>query len=107
LDLSKDGNVQVGVRNCKDPQVIFICCVNGVENCIIVTIIFVFEPFEQRRLFYPILVARYCKSPIGNDCFWFIKDAWVMEDAPHEDILKKVSTNYKVGKYLVRMNLSP
>jgi hypothetical protein len=70
--------------------VVCIHCVNGVENCLIVTIIFVFESFEQRRLFCIIIVARYRESSFGNYYFWSIKDAFMMEDAPlflpHEDI---------------------
>jgi hypothetical protein len=41
-DLSKDGRVQVGTRKCKDPIVVLMCGVNGIENCLVVTIIFVF-----------------------------------------------------------------
>jgi len=38
-DSSKDGRVQIGVGKCKDPSLVLIYGVSGVENCIIVTII--------------------------------------------------------------------
>ncbi len=38
-DSSKDGRVQIGVGKCKDPSLVSIYGVSGVENCIVVTII--------------------------------------------------------------------
>ncbi len=46
----------------------------GVEICIIVFVILVFEAYEQRRLFDSIPIARYFGSSIGSDCFWCEKD---------------------------------
>jgi len=45
-DSSKDGRVQIGVGQCKDPLLVLIFGVSGVEKCIIVTIISMFEVFE-------------------------------------------------------------
>ncbi len=39
-DFSKDGRVQLGVGKCKDPLLISIYGANGMENCIVVTIIY-------------------------------------------------------------------
>jgi hypothetical protein len=85
--------------------------VNGIENCLVIMIISVFEPFEQQRLFYLTLATRYCKSLVGNDYFWPARDVLVMEDALyfyHKRIFsRRVLTTYEICKCLVGMNLSP
>jgi hypothetical protein len=85
--------------------------VNGIENCLVITIIYGFEPFEQQRLFCLTLVTRYCGSLVGNDYFWLARDVLVMEDAfyfYHKRIFsRKVLIAYEISKCLVGMNLSP
>ncbi len=46
-DFSKDGRVQIGVGQCKNPLLVLIYGVSGVENCIVITIISMIEAFEQ------------------------------------------------------------
>jgi hypothetical protein len=50
LDLNKDGRVHVGIRKCKVPKVVLMHGVDGIENCLIITIIYLFELFEQQTL---------------------------------------------------------
>jgi hypothetical protein len=45
-DLNKDGKVQIGVGQCKDPLLVLIYGVSGVKKCIFVTIISVVEMLE-------------------------------------------------------------
>ncbi len=45
-DSSKDGRLRIGVGQCKDPLLVSIYGANGMENCIIVTIISMVEAFE-------------------------------------------------------------
>ncbi len=45
-DLSEGCRVRIGVGQCKDPSLVLIYDVRGMENCIIVTIIFVVEAFK-------------------------------------------------------------
>jgi hypothetical protein len=45
-DLSEDGKVQIGVGQCKDPLLVLIYGVSGVENCIVITIISMVEMLE-------------------------------------------------------------
>jgi hypothetical protein len=52
---------------CVDPLVWHGC--EGVENCIVVFVILVFEVYELRRLFCPTLATRYFGSLVGSDCF--------------------------------------
>jgi hypothetical protein len=68
-DLSEDGKVQIRVGQCKDLLLVLIYGVNGMEDYIVVTIISMVEVLEERRFFYPILVAQYCGSLMGNDYF--------------------------------------
>jgi len=56
------------------------CGASGVENCIVVTIISMVEAFEQQKLFYPTLIAQYCKSSMGNDYFWLTWDVSLLEE---------------------------
>ncbi len=44
------------------------------DNCIVVLIEIVHEDYEQRKLFYPILIAKYYESTIGMEVFWPCKD---------------------------------
>jgi hypothetical protein len=53
---------------------------NGMENCIVVTILSMFEKFELQRLFCPTLVARYCRSSMGNDYFWHARGVSMLEE---------------------------
>jgi hypothetical protein len=46
-DSNKDGKVQIGVGQCKDPSLVLIYGANGMENYIILTIVFVVEAFER------------------------------------------------------------
>jgi len=50
-DCSEDARVQIIIGQCKDPSLVSIYGVSGMENCIIITIISMVEAFEQRRLF--------------------------------------------------------
>jgi len=45
-DLNKDSRVRIKVGQCKDPLLVPIYDVSGMENCIIITIISVVERFE-------------------------------------------------------------
>lgn len=53
---------------------------NGVENCIVVTIISMVEAFEQRKFFYLTLIAQYCRSSVGNDYFWLAWDVSLLDE---------------------------
>jgi hypothetical protein len=46
------------------------------ENCIVVTIIFVVLVFEQRKFFGPTQIG----SSMGNDCFWHVRDVSMLEE---------------------------
>ncbi len=46
-DSSEGGKVQFNVGQCKDPLLVLSYGANGMENCIVVTIISVIEAFEQ------------------------------------------------------------
>jgi hypothetical protein len=45
-DSNEDGKIQIGIGKCKDPSLGSIYDVGGVENYIVIYIIFVFEHFE-------------------------------------------------------------
>jgi hypothetical protein len=75
-DSSEDGRVQIGVGQCKDPSLVLIYGVTGVENCIVGTIISMVEAFEERRFFCPTPTAQYCGSLVGNDRFWLVRDVF-------------------------------
>jgi len=45
-DSSKDGRVQIGIGQCKDPSLVPIHGANGVENYIVLTIISMIEAFK-------------------------------------------------------------
>ncbi len=111
MDLNKDGRVHVGIRKCKVPKVVLMHGVDGIENCLIITIIYVFELFEQQRFFCLTLATRYCKSLVGNDYFWPTRNVLAMEDALcfycKMIFSRRVLTTYEIGKCLVRMNLFP
>ncbi len=75
-DSNKDGRARIGVGQCKDPSLVLIYGVNGMENCIVVTIIFVVLVFEQRKFFGPTQIG----SSMGNDCFWHVRDVSMLEE---------------------------
>jgi len=75
-DLSKDGKVRIRVGQCKDPLLVSIYGTNGMEYCIVVTIVSMVKAFEEQRLFFPTPVTRYCGSSMGNDCFWLARDVF-------------------------------
>lgn len=66
--------VQIGIGVCKDPLLVPIHDCEGVENCIIIFVISVFEAYKQWRLFYPIPTIKYFGSSIGSDYFWLEKE---------------------------------
>jgi len=45
-DFNKDNKIQIGVWQCKDPLLVSIYGVCGMENCVVVTIISTIEAFE-------------------------------------------------------------
>ncbi len=96
-DSNEDGKIQIGIGKCKDPSLGSIYDVGGVENYIVIYIIFVFEHFEQQKLLCLTPVAKYCSSLVGNDCFWLARDVLLIEDAPlllpQEDILHEGFNN--------------
>ncbi len=53
---------------------------NGVESCIIITIVFMVEEFEQQRLFCLTPPTQYYGSLVGNDCFWHARDISMLEE---------------------------
>ncbi len=79
-DLSEDGRVRIGVGQCKDPSLVPIYGVNGVENYKVITIIFVVEAFEQCRLFCLTSIAWYYESLMGNDCFCLARDISMLKE---------------------------
>jgi hypothetical protein len=75
-DSNEDGRVQIKIGKCKDPSLVSIYGANGVENCIVVTIISMVEVFKERKFFCPTPTTQYCGSSMGNDCFWLVKDVF-------------------------------
>jgi hypothetical protein len=73
--------------------------VNGVEKCLVITII---SMFKQRKLLCFALVARYCRSLVGNDYFWLARDVLVMG-------CTSISTigGYFLGGYICRDGFFP
>jgi hypothetical protein len=53
---------------------------SGMENDIVFTIVSVVEVFEQERFFCATLVTQYCRSSLGNDCFWLVKNVSMLEE---------------------------
>jgi hypothetical protein len=88
-DSSEDGRVQIGVGQYKDPLLVSIYGVNGMETYIIITIIFMIEAFKQQRVFFPILATQYYRSLVANDYFWLARDVSLLEEThvflAHED----------------------
>ncbi len=46
----------------------------GMENCIVVFVILVFEAYKQRKLFYSTRITRYFDFSVGSDCLWLEND---------------------------------
>jgi hypothetical protein len=66
--------MKIGIRMCKDPSLVSIYGLCGVENCMVVLIETMHEAFEKWKLFCLVSIAKYCGSIVGIEVFWPFKD---------------------------------
>jgi hypothetical protein len=59
---------------CRDPSLVLIYCLCGVENYLVVSIEVVHEAFEEWKLVCPTPITRYCRLTIRMEVFWPLKD---------------------------------